>query len=62
MKEAMYGIRPICIGMIAAVIIRRCQSNYAGSFLGFVSWQAVVIGAVSLLEAYRKHKYLFRFR
>ena len=49
MNEALYGIRPICIGMIAAVIIQQCQSNYAGSLLGFVSWQAVVIGAVSLL-------------
>ncbi|MBR2662479.1 MAG: chromate transporter [Clostridia bacterium] len=49
MNDALYGIRPICIGMIAAVIIQQCQSNYAGSLLGFVSWQAVVIGAVSLL-------------
>ena len=49
MNDALYGIRPICIGMIAAIIIQQCQSNYAGSFLGFVSWQAVVIGAISLL-------------
>ena len=49
MNDALYGIRPICIGMIASVIIQQCQSNYAGSFLGFASWQAVVIGAISLL-------------
>ena len=49
MDEALYGIRPVCIGMIFAVIIQQSMTNYAGTLLGFVSWPAVVIGAVSLL-------------
>ena len=53
MDEALYGIRPVCIGMIFAVIIQQCMSNYAGPLLGFVSWQAVVIGLVSLLMLLR---------
>ena len=48
MGDALYGVRPVCIGMIVAVIIQQCQGNYAGTFLGFVSWQALIIGAVSL--------------
>ena len=55
MDEALYGIRPVCIGMIFAVIIQQSMVNYAGTLLGFLSWPAVVIGLVSLLV-------LFRFR
>ena len=55
MDEALYGIRPVCIGMIFAVIIQQSMTNYAGSFLGFVSWPSVLIGAVSLLMLIRFH-------
>lgn len=53
MDEALYGIRPVCIGMIGAVIVQQSMANYAGTLLGFVSWQAVLIGAVSLLVLLR---------
>ena len=53
MDEALYGIRPVCIGMIFAVIIQQSMSNYAGTLLGIVSWQAVVIGLISLLMLLR---------
>ena len=39
--------------MIFAVIIQQSKTNYAGTLLGFVSWQAVVIGLVSLLMLLR---------
>ena len=48
MGDALYGIRPACIGMIFAVIVQQSLANYAGSFLGFLSWPALVIGLVSL--------------
>ena len=53
MNDALYGIRPVCIGMIMAVIIQQCETNYAGSFLGFASWPALAAGAVSLLMLLR---------
>lgn len=53
MDEALFGIRPVCIGMIFAVIVQQCMSNYAGTLLGFLSWPAVVIGLVSLLVLIR---------
>lgn len=53
MDEALYGIRPVCIGMIFAVIIQQSMVNYAGTLLGFISWPAVVIGLVSLLVLFR---------
>lgn len=53
MGEALYGIRPVCIGMIFAVIIQQSMVNYAGTLLGFLSWPAVVIGLVSLLVLFR---------
>lgn len=49
MDEALYGIRPVCIGMIFAVMIQQSMTNYAGTLLGFVSWPALVIGAASLV-------------
>ena len=48
MGNALYGIRPACIGMIFAVIIQQSMANYAGPLFGFLSWQALVIGLVSL--------------
>ena len=53
MEEALFGIRPVCIGMIFAVIIQQSMVNYAGTLLGFVSWQAVVIGLAALLVLIR---------
>ena len=48
MGEALYGIRPTCIGMIFAVIVQQSMANYAGPLFGFLSWPALVIGLVSL--------------
>ena len=53
MGEALYGIRPACIGMIFAVIVQQSQTNYAGTLLGFVSWQALFTGAFSLVVLLR---------
>ena len=53
MENALFGIRPVCIGMICAVIIQQSIGNYAGALFGFLSWPAVVIGAVSLLVLIR---------
>ena len=49
MGEALYGIRPVCIGMIFAVVVEQSMANYAGPLLGFLSWPALLIGAVSLV-------------
>ena len=49
MGEALYGIRPVCIGMIFSVIIQQSITNYAGTVLGIFSWQTVLIGLVSML-------------
>ena len=48
MSNALYGIRPVCIGMISAVVIQQSMANYAGTLLFGISWQAIVIGAISL--------------
>ena len=53
MGNALYGIRPACIGMIFAVIIQQSMANYAGPLFGFLSWQALVIGLVSLVTLLR---------
>ena len=53
MGEALYGIRPVCIGMIVSVILQQCVNNYAGPLLGFLSWPAAVIGIVSLVVLIR---------
>ena len=49
MGHALYGIRPVCIGMIAAVVIQQSMVNYAGTWLLGISWQALIIGAVALV-------------
>ena len=46
MQHALYGIRPICIGLTASVIINQSIVNYAGVGAG-VSWVAIFIGLVS---------------
>ena len=53
MNEALYGIRPVCIGMIFAVIIQQSMTNYAGGLFGVLSWSAVLIGIVSLVALLR---------
>ena len=53
MGEALYGIRPACIGMIFAVIIQQSMVNYAGTLFGFLSWPALVIGLISLVVLLR---------
>ena len=49
MGHALYGIRPVCIGMITAVIIQQSMSNYAGALWFGISWQAILIGVVALV-------------
>ena len=49
MEHALFGIRPVCIGMIAAIVVTQCQTNYAGTLLFGVSWQAILIGVVALV-------------
>ena len=49
LSNALYGIRPVCIGMIAAVLVTQCQSNYAGTLWFGISWQAILIGIVALV-------------
>lgn len=51
LQNALYGIRPVCIGMIAAVIIELSLTNYVGSLFG-ISWQAILIGLVSFAVLY----------
>ena len=53
MGEALHGIRPTGIGMISAVIVQQSMLNYGGTTLGFLSWPALVIGAVALLALIR---------
>ncbi len=53
MGEALYGIRPVCIGMIFAVVVEQSMANYAGTLFGFLSWPALVIGAISLVVLIR---------
>ena len=53
MGEALYGIRPACIGMIFAVIIQQSMANYAGPLFGFLSWPALVIGVIALVMLLR---------
>ena len=46
LQNGLYGIRPVCIGMIAAVVVDLAITNYAGA-LGGLSWQAILIGLIS---------------
>lgn len=48
LQNALYGIRPVCIGMIAAIIIDLSITNYAGNLFG-ISWQSVLIGLVAFV-------------
>ncbi len=53
MDEALYGVRPVCIGMICAVILQQCRVNYAGALPGTFSWPAALIGLASLTALLR---------
>ena len=53
LSNALYGIRPVCIGMIFSIIVQQSLSNYAVA--SAVSWPAVLIGAVSLVMILRFH-------
>ena len=53
MEEALFGIRPVCIGMIFSVIIQQSVANFTGELFGFLSWPALVTGLVSLLVLIR---------
>ena len=53
LNEAMYGIRPVAIGMIVAVMVQQSMNNYAGTLFGCISLPAVVIGLVSLFALLR---------
>ena len=46
LQNGLYGIRPVCIGMIAAVVVDLAITNYAGA-MGGLSWQAILIGLIS---------------
>ena len=48
LQNALYGIRPVCIGMIAAIIVQQSCANYRSSFNG-ISWVWTLIGAMALL-------------
>ena len=49
LSNALFGIRPVCIGMISAVIVQQSISNYAGTALAGVSLQAIGIGIVAAI-------------
>lgn len=51
LQNALYGIRPMCIGMIAAIILNLLLTNYAGNLFG-VSWQAILIGVIAFVALY----------
>ena len=51
----LYGIRPVCIGMIAAVVITQSLSTYTGTLFG-LSWKAILIGIVAFLMLIRWKK------
>lgn len=47
MDEALYGIRPVCIGMIAAILVQQSLANYFVA--SAVSLPALAIGFVALV-------------
>jgi len=54
MKKAMYGIRPVCIGITGAVIVEQSMTNYFTHGAG-IEWISVFIGCVAFFMIfYRK--------
>lgn len=47
MGSALYGIRPVCIGLIGAIVLQQSMENYAGVFFG-ISPVSILIGIVAL--------------
>jgi len=47
MKRAMYGIRPVCIGLILSVIVSLSRTNYIVD--GGIYWTSVAISAIVLV-------------
>ena len=45
MQDAMYGIRPACVGLLLAVMVSMLRTNYVVA--DAVSWQAILIGCVA---------------
>ena len=52
MGYILHGIRPVCIGIIATIIVQQSMENYGGAFYG-VSPAAVLIGIVALIMLIR---------
>jgi len=48
LKRMMFGVRPVCIGIILAVVIKLIASNYLSPD-GQVLWSGVAIGAVGMV-------------
>lgn len=54
MKKALYGIRPVCIGITGAVVVEQSIANYSMNGAG-VEWGSVLIGCVAFVMIfYRK--------
>ena len=52
MGYILHGIRPVCIGIIATIIVQQAMTNYSGTFYG-VSPASVLIGIVALVMLIR---------
>ena len=52
MQQMMIGVRPVCIGMIAGLILDLVQSNYIHN--GAVSPIVIAIGLVGAIGLYKK--------
>lgn len=51
LKRVMFGVRPVCLGLICAVILDLSQSNYLVA--DGISWVALMIGAIAAFMAIR---------
>ena len=45
MQDALYGIRPACVGLLLAVMVSMLRTNYVVAEA--VSWQAILIGVIA---------------
>ena len=51
MQNAMYGIRPACVGILLAVMVSMLRTNYVVA--GTISWQAIAIGGIAAVLLWR---------
>lgn len=51
-ENILHGIRPVCIGIIATIIVQQSMANYSGAFYG-ISPASVLIGIVALVMLLR---------